>query len=155
MKRKRLFDFSTSYLIIFVICYAFLFWITLYNLICSAHKIGSAIALSLVFASFIIIIVRFGFMCAFIEGDRLRKGKLIIEKSRSMFLSKYDIRFKEPVIIIRDKNTDYVGLSRKEISKKSITVQATARNCALLSVYFGTEIKSERKPKPIRKRKKS
>ena len=147
VKKKKLYDFSAGYLAVFVISYFLLFALVLYNLISGAHPAGAGMALGVILITFIVIIIRFGFMTAEVWEDRIRKGKLIIKKSNAMFLSKYDVRFRESVIVIRDRSVEYVGMNRKERTKNSITVQATPHNRAILSGFFGVEIEEVRKPK--------
>ena len=154
MKYKRLFDFSAGYLAIFIISYTMLFAISLYNLISGEHKVGSAIAFGFFLATFIVVIVRFGILTVKVGEDEIVDRKFVIKKSGALFLSKYDLRFREPVIVIRDRNIEYVGMNRKEIAKNSITVQATKRNCAILSSFFGVAISAAEKPKRVSKKKK-
>ena len=153
MKKRKLYDFSAAYLAVFVICYSLLFAASLYNLFFTSHKLGSAIAFSIFFASFAFLAARFGIMAAYTDGESVTYGKLRIKREDAQFLSKYDYRFKESVIVIRDKNTDYRFLEPKEAAKKAIKVQATPRNCAILGDFFGKEIVPVKKPKQKKQKK--
>lgn len=147
MKKQKLYDFSVGYLIIFLVTYAALFSLALYNLIATSRKITSSVFLVILAASFVFILIRFGILTAAVDGNGIRYRKQEISKENACFLAKYDTRFREPVIIVRRKDVDYFVLGEKEARKQSIIVQATDRNRKILGEFFGTPIDAVKKPK--------
>lgn len=155
MKKQRLYDFSAGLLVLFFLTFGILFAITGYQLFTMENKVLPAVFFSVFLAGFAALIVRFGFFAAWTDGEKIVSGKLEIAKENARFKAQYDYRFSESIILILKKDVSYLGMSKKELAKQSVKVQATERNLRILGEFFGETITAVKREKKgfFRKRK--
>ncbi len=151
MKKVRLFDFSVpallAALIVFpVMVYAF------YVMIRYQHVKIFYVLLPLLLLGIGWIIFDMVFRAAVIDADGARYRKIFIPRDRLEDVSEYDIRFREPVYYLRDRNEDYREGTPKELAAKQIRVQATMANTRKLTEYMHMPLSPVKKPKARWKR---
>lgn len=146
MKKTRLFDFSVFAMLAALIVFPFLIVIS-YNMLRYENSIFFGILLPLVSLGFLYVIYLFVIKAPVLDQEGVRLKQLFIPKDRLEVLSEYDIRFKEPVYYLRDKEEDYSGLEGKALEAKEIRVQATMANTRKLTEYTGIVLTPTPKPK--------
>jgi len=145
--KTRLYDFTLGGMIVAIIDFVILFGIFGYNFITSDSKVRFGIALAVTAAALVFIVIRYMFITAVIEDERIVNGKFSISRKDMRVITKYDMRFSTSVILIMDDNIDYASLERKEKEKNMIILQATRSNCKKISNFIGSEITPAPKPK--------
>ena len=146
MKTTRLYDFSVPAAISAFLVFPFLIFVFL-SFYLNGSKIWGLIAAVLVFFAFLYLLYDLVFRAAVLDESGASFKNIFIPRSQLKVLSEYDARFKEAVYRLRDTAQDYSGLTRKELEKKEIRVQATHANTAKLQDYLNTPLSPARKPK--------
>lgn len=146
MKKTRLFDFSVLAILAVLIVFPFLTVIS-FNLFYYENSIFFGIFLIFVVIGFFYILYYFVWKAPYLDHEGAHCRNLFIPKDQLDLISEYDIRFKEPVYLLRDKSTDYRDLDDKALAQKQIRVQATMANTRKLTEYSGNVMSPAQKPK--------
>ena len=144
--KKRLFDFTPAYAVIAIVAYSLLLTLFGYSYF-SGGGILYLVLFILFIISFLFVFGYFVVLSVKLDEDGISQGDKKIEKKYITYLAGYDSRYKESVILIRDKRIDYHELDKKAKKKKSIRVQATRANLMKLGEYLDCEIVLQPEPK--------
>lgn len=112
----------------------------------SGHKALYGVIFLLLIVSFLFVLTYFVILSPHLESDGIHQGVKFIKKDDMLCTAKYDLRFKEGVVIIRRRSLDYTELNGKDKKKKTIRVQATRANLHKLGLYLGHPLEMPRKP---------
>lgn len=144
--KKRLFDFTPAYAVITVTAYALLLTLFGYSYF-SGRNAVFAVLFALFIISFLFVFTYFVILSVKLNEGFISHGDKKIPKEHITCLAGYDARYKESVILLRDKRIDYHELDKKAKKKKTIRIQATKANLQKLSEYLGYEIVLPPEPK--------
>ena len=144
--KKRLFDFSPAYAVITVSAYVLLTSLFGYVFL-TGRKVFYAVLSVLFLVSFLFVFVYFVVLSVQLTDEGVRQGDKRIGKKDLSCHTEYDVRFRESVVILRDKRIDYRELSSAAKKKKTIRVQATKSNLKKLGDYLGVTLEKPTAPK--------
>ena len=150
--KKRLFDFSAFDAVITCLAYAMLLTLFLYMSFTTEKNTLFVVISVLLGVSFLFLIFYFVILSVRLKENAVAQGSKTIKKKNLSYKVMYDTRFREDIILLRDKTVDYRELSEAMKKKKMIRVQATKRNLRLLSDYLGCSVSLP--PKPDKKARK-
>ncbi|MGD9761800.1 MAG: hypothetical protein AB7U52_05180 [Candidatus Izemoplasmatales bacterium] len=136
--KKRFYDFSLANVIILFLAYAFTFSLSLYTLFTSDEiSIGGIIFNSLLFMSFVALIIYYGFLPVTLDGKGVRHLRKFIPREQLYWYVRPNYRLRYDEIIFCDKRIPYFKLTRKELKKNEIRVQYFVKYEVYLEENFG------------------
>ncbi|XMB72095.1 hypothetical protein RJI07_08300 [Mycoplasmatota bacterium WC30] len=122
--KKRLYDFTTSNAVIFILAYAMLLTLNIFSVSRNNwENLSGILFLIFLLVSLVAIITYFVFMAISIDETAIKhRRKQILKKDLDVYVRpNYRLKYNE--IIFRDKNIDYEILSKKQIRKNEIAIQ--------------------------------
>ena len=144
--KNRLFDFTPAYAVITVAAYSLLLALFGYSYFYGGNAVF-AVLFGLFVLSFLFVFVYFVVLSVRLGDDGISHGDKKIMRKDITYLAGYDSRYRESVILLRDRRIDYHELDKKAKKKKTIRVQATKANLRKLGEYLGQEIVLPPEPK--------
>ena len=141
--KKKLYDFTRSNAIIFILAYIMLFTLNIFSIIRNNNEsISDYIFLVFLLISFVWLIIYFVFMAVSVEETEVKHGKKrILKKDLDVYIRpNYRLKYNE--IIFRNKHVQYNMLDKKQIKKQEIAVQHFMKyECFLLGYLNVKELK--------------
>lgn len=136
--KKTFYDFSIATAVIVILAYIMVFILSIYSILDSdTLPIGGIIITSLLFLSFIGLIIRYGMIPIIISDFEITHGKKKINKINAVWGIRRNYRYRYDELVIRDKMINYRKLPIKELKKCEIVVQHFPKYEIYLENYLG------------------